>query len=648
MPHSMKYPTTRLAPAARPTAELDGPAAASGIATATAVSITEAATKRPDVFMSPLLRRRSQVVRTTCRRSHPLTLVAVCQFEAGIPCGNGLVGTFRGSASAEDWSYPHTGQPLHVREMGQHWYCPDQRLSERPGRRVDPPARPLRSSVTDRDRRALDGGVAERIRRRHADDVRPGVVVVVLRRRLVGLVEGAAVAEVPAERRELGSGARARGCREADVARLLRRHRESAERDLVGQPLPGGGGHLLPRREARARVDSLEPEAHRQRAVAELLPFLQGRLGRAPERDRVLAALDVRVLGHEELRHRVAGLVGVVIGHGRRDLDRALVARAVAARAEVDAELLHRPAAVRRRARCRTGVRTAGDVLQAEVAVVEPRPAEARRRVRRVAVALLGEVLAHRPEAAAAVQPLRQCVLVAGGEPARVEAVVVPGEDQDGLVAEQVEERREALRERIDVLVADAERGEQAGVHRRVVGEARVRAVVVDEQDVGRGIRRQHAQPDRDVQPPAGAALSSTTSPSYEPGTAAALASTCTGMSAFPFAATEIELTPGTMSKLAIVPASPVFAADTAQLPPAPLTSVAWTVKSTPWPADSSPALRLGWSSVSPGAPAFVRSIRPAPRSSTPARRIWPESSQTSSVAVDISADLICAGVQPG
>src|SRR6266542_2649294 len=53
MPHSMKYPTTRLPLAERPTAELGGPAAASGIATATAVSVARAATKRPDVFMSP-------------------------------------------------------------------------------------------------------------------------------------------------------------------------------------------------------------------------------------------------------------------------------------------------------------------------------------------------------------------------------------------------------------------------------------------------------------------------------------------------------------------------------------------------------------------------------------------------------------------
>jgi hypothetical protein len=52
MPHSMKYPTTWLPPGPR-AAELDGPAAANGIATATAVRITKAATRRP-VFMSPL------------------------------------------------------------------------------------------------------------------------------------------------------------------------------------------------------------------------------------------------------------------------------------------------------------------------------------------------------------------------------------------------------------------------------------------------------------------------------------------------------------------------------------------------------------------------------------------------------------------
>jgi hypothetical protein len=51
---------------------------------------------------------------------------------------------------------------------------------------------------------------------------------------------------------------------------------------------------------------------------------------------------------------------------------------------------------------------------------------------------------------------------------------------------------------------------------------------------------------------------------------------------------------------------------------------------------------------VRPGIPAFVRSIRPAPRSRTPARWVRVVLRKTSSVAVVIRADLICAGVHLG
>src|SRR5262249_58205544 len=80
----------------------------------------------------------------------------------------------------------------------------------------------------------------------------------------------------------------------------------------------------------------------------------------------------------------------------------------------------------------------------------------------------------------------------------------------------------------------------------------------------------------------------------------------------------------------------------------APLTSAGLIVKSLLPPARTSPALRLGWSRVSPGLPAFVRSMRPAPRASTLARTFWFVFVQTFSFAVVISADLTCAGVQPG
>src|SRR5687767_229695 len=100
MPHSMKYPTTRLPPPGPRAAELDGPAAANGIATATAVRITKAAARRP-VFMSPLFGGVPQVVRTTSRRPQPLPRFAICQFTGRIQPEEALESHTPRSASAE-------------------------------------------------------------------------------------------------------------------------------------------------------------------------------------------------------------------------------------------------------------------------------------------------------------------------------------------------------------------------------------------------------------------------------------------------------------------------------------------------------------------------------------------------------------------
>ena len=80
----------------------------------------------------------------------------------------------------------------------------------------------------------------------------------------------------------------------------------------------------------------------------------------------------------------------------------------------------------------------------------------------------------------------------------------------------------------------------------------------------------------------------------------------------------------------------------------APLTSVAWIVKSLPWPGDELAGAEARVVEREPGVPAFVRSMRPAPRASTLARACLGRVVQTSSVAVVISADLTCAGVQLG
>ncbi len=60
------------------------------------------------------------------------------------------------------------------------------------------------------------------------------------------------------------------------------------------------------------------------------------------------------------------------------------------------------------------------------------------------------------------------------------------------------------------------------------------------------------------------------------------------------------------------------------------------------------PKLRDGSSKVRPGSPALVRSMRPAPISSTLAGTVCAVSSQTSVTEVVINADLIWVGVQLG
>jgi hypothetical protein len=75
---------------------------------------------------------------------------------------------------------------------------------------------------------------------------------------------------------------------------------------------------------------------------------------------------------------------------------------------------------------------------------------------------------------------------------------------------------------------------------------------------------------------------------------------------------------------------------------------VALIVNFSSVPAATSPPLRLGRSRVGPGLPAAARSMRPAPRWSTPAGTEWAVSRNTSVVAVVISADFTCAGDQSG
>ena len=140
-------------------------------------------------------------------------------------------------------------------------------------------------------------------------------------------------------------------------------------------------------------------------------------------------------------------------------------------------QLLHRALALGRRAAApAAAVRAAGDVLQPEVAVVQPRAAEARRRVSSRCCRSPRRSSGPSSTACRRCRATRSSASWSAGENPLVSKLSLsPVKISDGLVAEQAEERREALRPHVAVLVADAERREHARVDRRVVGEARRR-----------------------------------------------------------------------------------------------------------------------------------------------------------------------------
>src|SRR5215211_8189371 len=130
MPHSMKYPTTRLPPREPAAAELDGPAAANAAATATAARITKTATKRPDGFIVPSPSGGvPEVVRTTSRcraASHAdrsMSIAGACARKAS---------AIRPAAEhgAEQVVLPARGKSPASTTSGQYWSYPHRALRD--------------------------------------------------------------------------------------------------------------------------------------------------------------------------------------------------------------------------------------------------------------------------------------------------------------------------------------------------------------------------------------------------------------------------------------------------------------------------------------------------------------------------------------
>ena len=281
----------------------------------------------------------------------------------------------------------------------------------------------------------------------------------------------------------------------------LGRRRLEVDGHLVEQPIHHAIAELRPRRTAD---EPLEAEAHREAAVQVLLPLLlEARLRRPAERDRTARRRRPADLA-EERHRRVLRRVRVGVLDRRVGVDQLWLSDSVIAANGPT------PLAVGcgRRVGAVDAVR-----LEREPEVAARDPATVEPGVERAAVRRQGPVLAHGPQASAAVEVLGERVVVRNREAARREARVVAGEYDDAPVPVQVLNGRERPRERVNV-VGQPKRVEQRRVRAAVVRPAAARqAVVVDQQDVPVH-RRQHAQPDGDVQPHAGRRLTRTTEPS--------------------------------------------------------------------------------------------------------------------------------------
>ena len=292
---------------------------------------------------------------------------------------------------------------------------------------------------------------------------------------------------------------------DSSLARLPRRRRERAERDRVGQPPPRGRGDVEPRREAGVRVHALEAEAHRERAVEELLPLvvLQARLGRAAERDARVVAVGVASLADEAALIVSSAAYVSLSGIGAEtSIEVWLPAPSPPGLRSIRSFFSGPLPSAGRPRRRPSPYALPGDVLEPEVAVVQPRPADAR--------ASRSSCCCRSPRRSSArsSRACRRCratprgVLVGREEPARVEAVVVAGEDH-ARPCSRTGSRSDGKPcvPHVAVLVADAERVERALVDCRVVGKPGLggRAVVVDEQDVGqrRRVEARGARPAR-------------------------------------------------------------------------------------------------------------------------------------------------------